>query len=378
MINNLKGIVSRNLVNIPGFRTNRKIVVFESDDWGSIRMPSIDVFNLLKNKNGSLVSHYDSLDSLEKKEDVSDLFNLLSEFKDYKGQSAKFTFNSVMTNPDFAKIRETEFDQYFSENFSDSYENHYGQNTFSLWKQGIEEGLMKPQYHALQHLNRQMWMNDLKKGNSATRLAFDYGFFGLKTKTSSILQNHYLATYYAQNQIDLDSIINDLKQGLIMFKKKFGFKSDTFIASNYTWSKEIEKILFKEGVRGLQSQFGQIQPSIFSNNKPRTVYHYTGQINEFGQVYSVRNVNFEPYQNQNLDWVDKALNEISNAFFWGKPAIICTHRINYVSILNLKNKEDSLKKLHLLISKIIEKYPDVEFLDSSESYNHIKNENSNT
>lgn len=67
-----------------------------------------------------------------------------------------------------------------------------------------------------------------------------------------------------------------------------------------------------------------------------------------------------------------------NAFFWGKPAIICTHRINYVSNLNPKNKEYSLDKLRLLISKLLEKYPDIEFLDSSESYNQIQNENSNT
>jgi glycosyltransferase involved in cell wall biosynthesis len=34
--------------NIPRWRTNRKIVVFESDDWGSIRMPSISVLQELR------------------------------------------------------------------------------------------------------------------------------------------------------------------------------------------------------------------------------------------------------------------------------------------------------------------------------------------
>jgi len=32
----------KNASNIPGWRTNRRIVVIESDDWGSIRMPSND------------------------------------------------------------------------------------------------------------------------------------------------------------------------------------------------------------------------------------------------------------------------------------------------------------------------------------------------
>lgn len=65
---NLKSTISRNLVNIPGFRTNRKIVVIESDDWGSIRMASQKSFNRLLAK-GIRVDNslYDSLDSLEKK-----------------------------------------------------------------------------------------------------------------------------------------------------------------------------------------------------------------------------------------------------------------------------------------------------------------------
>ena len=33
--------------DIPGWRTRRHIVVIESDDWGSIRMPSIESYNRL-------------------------------------------------------------------------------------------------------------------------------------------------------------------------------------------------------------------------------------------------------------------------------------------------------------------------------------------
>lgn len=44
----------KNLSNIPGWRTNRKIVVIESDDWGSLRMSSIKAYQDLKNKGVSL------------------------------------------------------------------------------------------------------------------------------------------------------------------------------------------------------------------------------------------------------------------------------------------------------------------------------------
>ena len=32
--------LKNNLVNYNGWQTNRKIIVFESDDWGAIRTPS--------------------------------------------------------------------------------------------------------------------------------------------------------------------------------------------------------------------------------------------------------------------------------------------------------------------------------------------------
>ena len=47
MISSLK----RNLLNFRGWTTKRKIVVIESDDWGSIRMPSKNIFKKLHNQN---------------------------------------------------------------------------------------------------------------------------------------------------------------------------------------------------------------------------------------------------------------------------------------------------------------------------------------
>ena len=43
MVKSFKKIIT----NIKGWRTNRKIVVIESDDWGTIRMSSKEAFNSL-------------------------------------------------------------------------------------------------------------------------------------------------------------------------------------------------------------------------------------------------------------------------------------------------------------------------------------------
>lgn len=40
MIRKIKHALGNNLINIRGWRTNRKIVVIESDDWGTLRTPN--------------------------------------------------------------------------------------------------------------------------------------------------------------------------------------------------------------------------------------------------------------------------------------------------------------------------------------------------
>ena len=47
-VSELKSSFFGNLINIPGWSSRRKIVVIESDDWGSIRMPSRTIYDNLK------------------------------------------------------------------------------------------------------------------------------------------------------------------------------------------------------------------------------------------------------------------------------------------------------------------------------------------
>ena len=63
--NTWKSLLSAHASNVPGWRTKRKIVVIESDDWGSIRMSSLEAFNnLLKAGMRENLNHYNLYDSL--------------------------------------------------------------------------------------------------------------------------------------------------------------------------------------------------------------------------------------------------------------------------------------------------------------------------
>src|SRR5690554_564768 len=103
----------KNLSNIPGWRTKRKIVVFESDDWGSIRMSSNEARKsllakgIIKNKGAA--DRYNRYDTLASSEDLEALFDVLSKVKDSQGNHAKFTALSLVANPDFEKIKNSDF-----------------------------------------------------------------------------------------------------------------------------------------------------------------------------------------------------------------------------------------------------------------------------
>jgi len=73
------------LSNLPGWRTNRKIVVFESDDWGSIRMSSKKAFNKLVEVGIPIENNpYNRFDGLESNADLEHLFELLLNLKTSK------------------------------------------------------------------------------------------------------------------------------------------------------------------------------------------------------------------------------------------------------------------------------------------------------
>ena len=90
------------ILNSPGYKTKKKYVIIQSDDWGSIRMPSNEIRkSLSKHKGLSVDDLYSQYDSLCTPKDLDALFDTLRKFRDTEGNHPIITANAVMTNPDF-------------------------------------------------------------------------------------------------------------------------------------------------------------------------------------------------------------------------------------------------------------------------------------
>lgn len=366
-MNNTIKMIRKNLVNIPGWRTDRKIIVIESDDWGSIRMPSKEVYNLMVEKK--LINEnytFAKYDALASEIDLAFLFEVLSSFKDSKNNHPVFTANCIVANPDFEKIRKHNFEEYFFEPFTltlSKYPKH--EKCFDIWKQGMSNGVFFPQFHGREHINVKRWMRHLSNDHIQFKEAFDLNTFFINPGLIREKNINIAPALDFDSFKELENLNNILSEGYYMFNSIFGYSSKTFIAPNYTWHPETEKKLFELGILYIQSSKIQNIPIPGKNGYSKR-FIYTGKHNRLGQTYFARNCYFEPSLNNSANLINSCLNSISNAFFWGKPAIISSHRLNYVGYIDEKNRDKNLILLRLFISKILDRWPDVEFITSAQ------------
>lgn len=366
----IKSALRVNVSNIPGWRTKRHIVVIESDDWGSIRMSSKEAFDRML-KAGMPVdrSHYNLYDSLECNDDLEQMYETLSKFKDSTGRYPVITGVNVVANPDFEKIKTNNFSEYIYEPYTETckrYSNH--DRVYDLWKEGIEKRLMVPIFHGREHLNAQFWMRALRDKNKSTLVGFENEVTGMPG-----IKGEKLPDFQAAFQIDT---INDLvyqkevlKTGLDLFEELYGYRSRYFVPTNGPFNNTLEKDLNEHGVKYINT--GKKQKEPLGNGQYKINTRFIGDENQYGQIYITRNCFFEPSSSgfekpANTDWINNCLKEIEIAFRWRKPAVISSHRVNYIGYLHTENRERSLSQLSELLSKMLKKWPDIEFMTSAE------------
>lgn len=343
------------------------MLVIESDDWGSIRMSSKDAFQSLL-KKGYCVDQcpYNIYDALESNQDLEMLFDVLGSVKGGDGKPAVLTANNIVANPDFHKIKESGFQEYHYEPFIETlrrYPKH--DKVLELYQQGIQDGVVMPQFHGREHVHVLHWLEGLRTGNAKAIDTFAHQMFSVFLGERSNCNKEYLNAMAFYNKSEKEFIEVSVTSGIDMFESIWGFKNETVIAPCYQWHPDLEETFYTCGIKIIQGGRAQISPN-FNKEGYTVIRHFNGQKNKLDQIYTVRNVVFEPSMNRNKNWVDASLREISNAFFWKQPAIISSHRLNYIGWLNPENRDENLRLLGNLLKNVMKKWPDVIFISSDQ------------
>jgi hypothetical protein len=215
-------------------------------------------------------------------------------------------------------------------------------------------------------------MKALQHDSKESHFAFDLGMFGIISEGSKDKRSSYLAALDFDSEYEFGNLKIILEEGLNLFEQSYGFRSNSFIAPCYTWSRSLEPVLSDLGIKYLKGNLIQAEPDHSNGEiKFHRLYHYIGQANKLGQYYLIRNCEFEPAQNENFDWVNYCLCRIDNAFKWQKPVSISTHRLNYIGYIDHSNTDRNLPQLKNLLTGILKRWPDVEFMTSGQLGNLI-------
>ena len=346
--------------NSVGLRTNRKLVAFYVDDWGSVRMRDKKAVDYLQSKGVDVdKSRFSRYDSLASTNDLYALFETLRSVKDKNGNSACFTAVMNPCNPNFEAIRKNQFSEFVSEPFTDTLSKYGFQKSFDLWKEGINERIFHPVFHGTEHVSRAQLMKALRMGNKPDVWAFECESVGVPRSLTGVMQ-----PFYIEHAKDNECLAENIRMGLDTFEKIFSFRARQFKAGGDIISPELYPVLKACGIIFMDET--TYSNSHLGDGKYKRHFAYTGKVNHIGQKLIVRNCIFEPTDNLTHGALSKCLQMIDTAFCMKKPAIISSHRVNFVGAIDEKNREAGLAGLAMLLRVIVKRHPEVEFVNADQ------------
>jgi hypothetical protein len=350
--------------NVLGWTSRRKIIVISVDDYGNVRLDSKAARDLMQRAGLKSQSIFDEYDALETSDDLHQLYEALTSVKDVKGRSAVFTPFAVPCNIDFERMREGGNGTFFYELLPQTFSKLKGyDNTWPLWKEGIQQRIMVPQFHGREHLNLKVFEEKLAVRDHEVLTA-------LHNRSYSCISNSgydtisFSAAFEFWKFDENERFHSIIKDGLLQFEKVFGYRATHFNAPGGREHPVIHETLRSSGVLYIDTPYLKREHQGLGNYNRKL--NYLGKKNGQGQLFITRNVVFEPCFGGDTDWVSLTLKQIEVAFQMQKPAIISSHRVNFCGHICEDNRKKGLSSLRALLKKVILKWPDVEFMAANE------------
>lgn len=361
----MKSRLQAHLKNLRGWKTSKRYVAFAVDDYASIRVNSRQALENLLNSGVCLKDTFDRLDSVETVQDLEALFEVLDSVRDGQGRPAVFTAYALSANPDCRQMLERR-ESYAYETVPATFESLTAEQAqayagaWSLWAEGMGRGLIRPQFHGREHFNVALLEHKLRRNAVDLQANLENRSMAGLAPESCMPDVAFTEAFGLANEEELAAHRRILAEGLDLFEQVWGFRSETFTPPAMKLHPDLFETAVQGGVRAIDKPL-RFQRSL-GNGRVRKEFNKSGAGRGANHITVVRNVVFEPCQNMGFEPIGRALEQIEAAFFWGRPAIISSHRVNFCGHLDEGNRKTGLAALHALLTKIVERWPEVEFI----------------
>jgi hypothetical protein len=354
-----------NLKNIPGWRTKEKLIILVFDDYGNVRQESAASMQRMMDAGVEINSRFDKFDTLETKQDLELLFEVLSSVSDRHGRSAVLTPLTLCANPDFDAVNANDA-AYRYESLPQTFarlEETQGQaynGAWDLWQEGIRRGLLKPQFHGREHLNVELLERKLRSGDKVLNINLENRSMAALGAEPSMPGVGFTQAFGLWDRSELDRHREIIIDGLALFERVFGYPSKTFTPPSQQLHPDLYAHVEKLGVHAIDKPLYCVRR--LNKHESRREFNVLGPCAGHNHVSIVRNVVFEPTNDREFDSVELALDQVAAAFRWRRPAIVSSHRVNFAGHIDQGNREFGLKSLKRFLDGVVARWPDVQFI----------------
>jgi hypothetical protein len=325
-----------------------KVVCFESDDWGCCAWAPDEYALQRVSALREVRAYWQSrrlwpwIDgSLETPDDVRCLCDFLERFTGGDGRPAVFTPCYIVGNPDFERIAADNLGAYYDITIDQGVPSRWERGDFvGAAREGYERRVWRPEYHArLHHTQPHLWLQAVRDGNPEAGALFEEQMFQCSERVGEY------------EEMDEATQREWVGGGIEAFERAFGCRPYCGINGDAT---EVTEGIWQE--MGIKARLNRWQ-------------HRMGQRSPHGDaVYLRRNARLEPLgldDEYAQSGFTRCWWEVRRAWEACEPAVISTHRKNYVSFVAEQQRQGYMQLEQLLVA-IAESAPDTAYLTSTE------------
>ena len=307
-----------------------KAVVIESDDWGLCAWsPDAQAHRVLTGMPAFRTTsgrRYGG-STLESAADMRAMMQLLGDVRGADGMPAVLQANTIMASPDYAALQPPLFPLEGPMPLMDFPE------TRGRWaRPGLREALTAaqetgqwwPELHGLHHLPEQTWVDALRRGVDDARRAHE--------QESPICTAVEAAGEYDDAE-PRELRLQNLRSAVRKFEALFGRTPTSFCPPDYRWGSGLDH---EAKALGLTTFQGEAERARARMPRLRRLFHRVRWPSHEGERFAMPpRIAFEPMGSENAAHkvgVERALRSTKEAWTLGQPAILSTHRLNYVHL----------------------------------------------
>lgn len=321
----------------------RPIVLFQSDDWGRVGLPSLQALETIQAHGIAIGNSPWDYFGLETQGDVLALGETLAAFRDRDGVPPCFVTNFILANADLRKMRSEGFQTLRWVSIKDGFPEPWNEQLVPAYRRNIENKVFFAGLHGFTHFNPRQFLVSLSEVSPRgdlcrTLVAQDIPYLAsLTPEYNFALVNRIRGEHFLTEADQWEWI----SKGGALFADTFGDAPLTACAPGYRANGTTLRLWRNLGLKIAQT----VGPGAMAR--------------EHGLLILQRNVFFEPVLSA-PDAVARALDQATHAVELGFPVVVCTHSINYQSRFVGKAEESRLL-LRTFIGELLKKFPELRF-----------------